>query len=96
MFFMPDELLRYHPEFPILSRTTYLISNSLGAMPRGVEDSLQQYTELWNTRGVRAWDSAGLHKAMAKAAADTAPKTAADVILRIPIDPSALTIVRPK
>ena len=25
-------------------------------MPRGVEDSLQHYTELWNTRGVRAWE----------------------------------------
>jgi kynureninase len=53
---MPDELLRYRSEFTILSRTTYLISNSLGAMPRGVEDSLHRYTELWNTRGVRAWE----------------------------------------
>jgi kynureninase len=51
---MPDELLRYRTEFPILSRTAYLISNSLGAMPCGVEDSL--HTELWNTRGVRAWE----------------------------------------
>jgi len=53
---MPEGLLRYRSEFPILDRTTYLISNSLGAMPRGVEDSLHQYTELWNTRGVRAWE----------------------------------------
>ena len=43
MFLMPDELLRYRSEFPILDRTTYLISNSLGAMPRGVEDALQPY-----------------------------------------------------
>jgi kynureninase len=56
MFSVSDELLRYRPEFPILSRTTYLISNSLGAMPRGVEDALHQYTEMWNTRGVRAWE----------------------------------------
>ncbi len=56
MFFMPDELLRFRSQFPILERTTYLISNSLGAMPRGVEDSLKQYTDLWNTRGVRAWE----------------------------------------
>ncbi len=56
MFSVSDELLRYRPEFPILSRTTYLISNSLGAMPRGVEDSLQQYTDIWKTRGVRAWE----------------------------------------
>jgi kynureninase len=53
---MPDELLRYRSEFPILDRTTYLISNSLGAMPRGVEDSLHDYAEMWNTRGIRAWE----------------------------------------
>jgi kynureninase len=53
---MPDRLLSYRPEFPILETTTYLISNSLGAMPRGVEDSLREYTDTWNTRGVRAWE----------------------------------------
>ncbi len=53
---MPDELLRYRSQFPILDRTNYLISNSLGAMPRGVEDSLHHYTEVWKTRGVRAWE----------------------------------------
>ena len=53
---MPDELLRYRSEFPILDRTTYLISNSLGAMPRGVEDALHHYTHLWSTRGVCAWE----------------------------------------
>jgi kynureninase len=53
---MPDELLRYRPQFPILDRTTYLISHSLGAMPRDVEESLHHYTDLWNTRGVRAWE----------------------------------------
>src|SRR6516225_2653167 len=52
---MPDDLLRYRSEFPILERTTYLISNSLGAMPRGVYDSLKGYADTWATRGVRAW-----------------------------------------
>jgi kynureninase len=52
---MADELLRYRPEFPILERTTYLISNSLGAMPRGVFDALEGYAETWASRGVRAW-----------------------------------------
>ena len=33
-----------------------MISNSLGAMPRGVADQLQHYAEIWNTRGVRAWE----------------------------------------
>jgi len=56
MFLMPDELLRHRSQFPILDRTNYLISNSLGAMPRGVEDSLRHYAEMWDTRGVRAWE----------------------------------------
>ena len=51
-----DELLRYRSEFPILERTTYLISNSLGAMPRGVYDAMQGYADTWATRGVRAWE----------------------------------------
>jgi kynureninase len=53
---MTDELLRYRSEFPILQRTTYLISNSLGAMPRGVYDAMQGYADTWATRGVRAWE----------------------------------------
>ncbi len=53
---MTDDLLRYRTEFPILDRTTYLISNSLGAMPQGVYDSMQGYADTWATRGVRAWE----------------------------------------
>lgn len=53
---MTDELLRYRSEFPILTRTTYMISNSLGAMPRGVYDALKGYADTWATRGVRAWE----------------------------------------
>ncbi len=53
---MTDDLLRYRPEFPILERTTYLISNSLGAMPRGVYDALHGYADTWANRGVRAWE----------------------------------------
>src|SRR5437763_14670148 len=53
---MTDELLRYRSEFPILERTTYLISNSLGAMPRGVYDAMKGYADMWATRGVRAWE----------------------------------------
>jgi kynureninase len=37
----PDPLLRFRPEFPILEKTTYLISNSLGAMPRGAADRVR-------------------------------------------------------
>ena len=53
---MNDDLLRYRSAFPILDRTTYLISNSLGAMPRGAADALQGYADMWATRGVRAWE----------------------------------------
>jgi kynureninase len=51
-----DDLLKFRPEFPILERSTYLISNSLGAMPRGVYDSLRSYADSWAERGVRAWE----------------------------------------
>lgn len=51
-----DELLKWRGEFPILDRTTYMISNSLGAMPRGVYDSMREYADSWAERGVRAWE----------------------------------------
>jgi kynureninase len=51
-----DELLKWREEFPILGRTTYMISNSLGAMPRGVHDGLRSYADSWAERGVRAWE----------------------------------------
>jgi len=50
-----DPLLNWRDEFPILQETTYLINNSLGAMPRGVYDSLQAYADTWAHRGIRAW-----------------------------------------
>ena len=52
---MTDKLLKWRAEFPILEKTVYLISHSLGAMPRGTYQSLQDYAEAWATRGVRAW-----------------------------------------
>jgi kynureninase len=50
-----DPLLHFRDEFPILSTSTYLVSNSLGAMPRGVPGRLAEYAEQWASRGVRAW-----------------------------------------
>jgi len=50
-----DDLLGWRSEFPILEKCVYLISNSLGAMPRGVQASLREYADMWATRGVRAW-----------------------------------------
>jgi kynureninase len=50
-----DPLLALRPEFPILERTTYLVSNSLGAMPRAVPERLVLYAQMWAEEGVRAW-----------------------------------------
>jgi len=50
-----DPLLAFRAEFPILERTNYLVSNSLGAMPRGVPDRLAEYVDAWAEHGVRAW-----------------------------------------
>jgi len=51
-----DQLLSWRKEFPILETSTYLISNSLGAMPRAVRERMAAYTESWAVRGVRAWE----------------------------------------
>ena len=53
---MADDLLRYRSQFPSLERSTYLISNSLGAMPQGVYEAMKGYADIWATRGVRAWE----------------------------------------
>lgn len=53
-----DPLLRFRAEFPILDTSTYLVSNSLGAMPRATRDRLVEYADVWATRGVRAWADA--------------------------------------
>ena len=42
-----DELLKWREEFPILERTTYMISNSLGAMPRAVYARMNDYADAW-------------------------------------------------
>jgi kynureninase len=52
---LTDELLKWRLEFPILGNTVYLISHSLGAMPRETFSRLTDYAETWATRGVRAW-----------------------------------------
>ncbi len=50
-----DPLLAWRKEFPILANTIYMVSHSLGAMPRRAKDRLAEYTDIWATRGVRAW-----------------------------------------
>jgi kynureninase len=50
-----DPLLSLRDEFPILEKTTYLVSNSLGPMPRTVPDKLAEYARDWGELGVKAW-----------------------------------------
>ena len=48
-------LNHWRSEFPILDTCTYLVSHSLGAMPRRTGAALQEFAAAWSTRGVRAW-----------------------------------------
>ena len=52
---MTDKLLEFRGEFPILETTTYLVSNSLGPMPRSVPEKLAEYAADWGALGVKAW-----------------------------------------
>jgi kynureninase len=52
---MIHPLFRWREEFPILETCTYLVSHSLGAMPRATAGYLQAFADTWATRGVRAW-----------------------------------------
>jgi kynureninase len=50
-----NPLIAWRPEFPILETCTYLVSHSLGAMPRRAKAYVQRFAEQWDQRGVRAW-----------------------------------------
>ena len=56
MITQSDPLLARRQDFPILADCTYLISNSLGAMPASARERLNQYADDWSTRGVEAWN----------------------------------------
>ena len=51
-----DALLSWRSEFPILANNVYMVSHSLGAMPRRTTDLLKEFAETWATRGVLAWE----------------------------------------
>ncbi len=46
----------WRDEFPILEKSLYMISHSLGAMPRRVRERLNEFADAWDTRGIRAWE----------------------------------------
>jgi kynureninase len=50
-----DSLSHWRSEFPILDTCTYLVSHSLGAMPKRTAAALQEFADTWSSRGVRAW-----------------------------------------
>ena len=49
------DLLEYRSEFEVLEHTTYLVSHSLGPMPRRAAERLAEYARMWQERGIRAW-----------------------------------------
>ena len=53
---MTDPLLEWRREFPALDKSVYLISHSLGAMPRRTRDRLNEYADVWSARSIRAWE----------------------------------------
>jgi kynureninase len=52
---LDPELARYREDYPILAHTTYMNSNSMGAMPRAAAAALQEYAAVWQHEGVEAW-----------------------------------------
>lgn len=48
-------LARYREDYPILATSTYMNSNSMGAMPRSAREALTRYADLWEAQGVEAW-----------------------------------------
>jgi kynureninase len=50
-----DPLLAWREQFPITQKTAYLVSHSLGAMPRATRERLAAYADAWDARGVQAW-----------------------------------------
>lgn len=51
-----EELLSRRDDYPVLARSTYLASHTLGAMHRETPARLQAYTDLWAEHGVVAWE----------------------------------------
>ncbi|CAN0509083.1 unnamed protein product, partial [Phaeothamnion confervicola] len=50
------EALVDRTQFPILATTNYLASHSLGAVPAGTPEVLQEYARTWAAEGILAWE----------------------------------------
>jgi kynureninase len=49
-------LARYRKDYPILESTTYMNSNSMGAMPARAVEGLKEYASVWAKEGGEAWE----------------------------------------
>lgn len=54
---LDPSLARYREDYPILAASTYMNSNSMGAMSRSAQGALQEYTDVWQRDGVEAWNT---------------------------------------
>ncbi|PCC74850.1 Kynureninase [Nannocystis exedens] len=52
---LQPQLARYRDDYPILAHSTYMNSNSMGAMPRQAAEMLQKYADDWASEGVEVW-----------------------------------------
>ncbi len=50
-----DDLLSYRGEFPALQTSVYMVSHSLGAMPRRAVEHMATFQRLWVEEGINAW-----------------------------------------
>ena len=51
-----DDLLARRVDYPVLGRSTYLASHTLGAMHRRTPERLAEFSRLWAELGVVAWE----------------------------------------
>jgi kynureninase len=52
-----DDLLERRADYPVLRRSTYLASHTLGAMHRRTPERLAEFAGLWAEQGVVAWET---------------------------------------
>jgi kynureninase len=45
----------WRAEFPALEKSVYMVSHSLGAMPKKAYEDLRAYADLWVNQGINAW-----------------------------------------
>jgi selenocysteine lyase/cysteine desulfurase len=88
-----EDLLRYREEFPILHRSTYLNSCSLGALSARAEAELADFLENWHAHGASAWYEHWMGKLSAlRAGVGKFTSTGGDQIALLPSTSVALAV----